>query len=35
VSGFHLYESTLTPSGAVHDIVESYDLTPSPEEETD
>jgi 2'-5' RNA ligase len=35
VSGFHLYESTLTPSGAVHDIVESYDLTPPPEGETD
>jgi 2'-5' RNA ligase len=34
VSGFHLYESTLTPSGAVHDIVESYDLTPPPEGET-
>jgi 2'-5' RNA ligase len=35
VSGFHLYESTLTPDGAVHDIVESYDLTPPSEAKTD
>lgn len=34
VSEFHLFESTLTPDGAVHEIVESYDLTPPLEGET-
>lgn len=30
VSAFHLYESTLTPDGAVHDLVETYSLTADP-----
>jgi len=34
VSAFQLYESTLTPDGAVHDVVETYPLTADPHAST-